>query len=129
MIYFDEDFLEVQWDNEIKAVIMTWKKFVVGEPFRLGLNKGLELIIKQKAHKWLADLRKMKTLSIDDQNWSSLDWFPRAAKGGIRKMAIVIPESALANMGLKNIMSKVEDIDIETSYFPEISEAKAWLNS
>lgn len=106
---------------------MMWKDFVHGDPFRLGLNKGLELIEEKNASLWLADLRKMQVLSLEDQDWSTNDWFPRAIKGGIRKMAIVLPESALAKMGLKNIMNKVGGIEIETSYFSSIDEAEKWL--
>jgi SpoIIAA-like len=129
MIYFSEDFLQIEWDSSSKAVIMIWKKFVKGEPFKLGLNKGLELIIKQKSFRWLADLEHMQVLSQEDQTWSSEDWFPRAVEEGIRKMAIVMPRSALAKLGLRNVMDKIKDIEIETSYFTDIQSAKKWLVS
>lgn len=106
---------------------MMWKDFVHGDPFRLGLDKGLELIEKKGSSRWLADLREMKVLSIEDQNWSSNDWFPRAINGGIRKMSIVLPESALAKMGVKNIMNEVEGIEIKTTYFSTLEEAEKWL--
>lgn len=128
MIYYNEDFLEIKWDGNIDTVIMTWKAYVMGDLFRLGLNKGLELIELQKTGRWLADLRKMENLTIEDQEWSSNDWFPRAVKGGVRKMAIIIPENTMANMALKNIMNNVEGIDIETKYFSSFEEAYQWIS-
>lgn len=127
MAFFNEDFLEIHYNDEDKYVLMKWKGFVHGDSFRLGLNKGLELIVMKKSSRWLADLRNMKVLSLEDQEWSSNNWFPRAIEGGIRKMAIVLPQSALGKMGVKNVMNKVGDIKIETSYFPTIEEAEKWL--
>lgn len=129
MKHFEKDYLEVHWDENIKCVIMIWKKFAKGLDFRNGLDTGLNLIIEKNASKWLADLRSMQVIAVEDQNWSNEDWFPRAIKGGIRKMAIVQPTSALTKMGVKNIMSKVGDAEIETSYFDDMDEAKSWLRS
>ncbi|PLX02567.1 MAG: hypothetical protein C0595_10290 [Marinilabiliales bacterium] len=127
MKYFDEDYLEIHWNENGKYVLMMWKGFAQGDSYRLGLNKGLELIESKKSNCWLADLREMKVLSLEDQDWSNNDWFPRAIKGGIRKMAIVLPTSSLGKIGVKSIMKKVGGIEIETSYFPTIKEAEKWL--
>jgi len=127
MIYFNEDFLEISWNERVECVVMRWKKFVIGDNFRRGLDKGLDLIIEKKSHKWLADLQNMKALAKDDQEWSNNDWYPRAISGGIRKMAIVMPTSTLATMSVRNILSKVGDIDIETAYFDDMASASLWL--
>ncbi len=96
MKYYEKDFLDILWDEECKCVIMHWKKFAKDNDFMEGLNIGLELIIKKKSYKWLADMRHMQVLAIEDQEWANSDWFPRAISGGIRKMALVQPVSALA---------------------------------
>ena len=127
MLYWSADFLDVFWDDSCQCAKMVWKKFVQGEDFRSGLNKGLNLIMEKKAYRWLADLRNMQVLSIADQAWSNENWFPRAVSGGIRRMAIIYPSSALAKVGVKNIMNKVGEINIETAYFDSVEDAKAWL--
>ncbi len=48
---------------------------------------------------------------------------------GINRMALIVPKSAVANIGVKNIMTKVEGTDLETAYFDNIEKAKAWLRS
>ncbi len=128
MKHFDEDFLEIHWDEHVKCVTMVWKKFAKGDNFRKGLNAGLDLIKQKQASKWLADMTNMQVLALDDQEWANVDWFPRGIAGGIRKMALITPKSALAKMGVKNIMNKVGDVELETAYFDNFDEAKAWLN-
>ncbi len=125
--YYQKDFLDIFWLEDANCVKMVWKKFARGKEFREGLNKGLELIIKKKSDRWLADLRKMQVLSLEDQQWSNEVWFPRAIEGGIRKMAIVKPASALAKMGVKNIMNKVGSIELKTAYYDNEKEALSWL--
>ncbi|MDZ7741648.1 MAG: STAS/SEC14 domain-containing protein [Bacteroidota bacterium] len=128
MKYFDKDFLEIYWNEDIHCVVMVWKKFIRGEDFREGLNTGLELLIEKNASRWLADLRNLKILSNEDQEWSNNEWFPRATKAGIKKMALVKPRSALAKMGVKNIMTRVNKIQVETAYFDNAGEALKWLD-
>lgn len=129
MIYFDKSFLTIHWDEAAKTVIMEWKAFAQSEEFRQGLEKGLELLTKKMTGRWLADMRRMGVISIADQKWSNEDWFPRAVKGGIRFMALVMPTSVVTGMGVKNIMNQVGNIPIETRYFDNTDEALAWLKT
>lgn len=92
-------------------------------------RKGLELLIEKRANKWLADLSKMVIISQDDQKWADKDCFPRAAKSGIRYMAMITPEKVISRMSVRNVISKVGDLEIETEYFANPEDAKAWLRS
>lgn len=125
-VTYDKPFLSVHWDNVHKIVVMEWKSFVSGDLFREGLNTGLNLVIEKRTHRWLADLRKIGVVSQEDQKWSNEDWFPRAIQGGIQRMALLIPESALAKMSVNTIMSKVGDT-LVSRYFSSPEEARAWL--
>jgi hypothetical protein len=129
MIYFNEHFLTIHWDEAHKCVVMEWKAFAKSAEFRRGLDKGLELLTNKKAARWLADMRKMGTIGVEDQKWSNEDWFPRAVRGGIRYMALVMPASALASMGVKNIMNTIGNIPIETQYFDSPDKARDWLKT
>lgn len=127
MIYFDEKYLTVRWDAAYRCVVMAWKSYATGPQFRTGLEKGLELVKKKAAKNWLADMRKMGVVSPENQKWSNEDWFPRAIAAGIKKMALVVPASTLAQMSVDSIMSKVEGASLETAYFDNIEDAQAWL--
>lgn len=123
----DFNFLSISYDPSVKCVNMQWKSFAHGDDFRNGLDEGLNLIKAKSASRWLADLRDLGTVTQKDQEWSNNDWFPRAVTQGIRKMAIIMPKSTLSSMSVKNIMTKVDGINIETNYFSSTDEAKKWL--
>jgi hypothetical protein len=129
MSYFDTDYLTVQYDESLDAVVMNWHDFAEGEDFRNGLNTGLEFVKKKRAINWLADLREMGAVASDDQEWSNTDWFPRAMDAGLSNMAIIKPESVIANMSVENIMQEVEDGELTTHYFDNRAEAKKWLKN
>jgi hypothetical protein len=128
MEYFRADYLKIHWNKEIQCVWMEWKKFVKGNSFRGGLDKGLKLIIEKGSFRWLADLRLLKVVDMDDQEWSNMDWFPRAINGGIRYMAILVPKNIFAKMSVNAIMEKVASRDLTVHYFESIEEAEDWLN-
>lgn len=127
--YKDFDFLNIQWDDSIKSVIMTWKKFAKGEDFRMGLNEGVNLVNLKGGSNWLADLRDLGTVIKEDQEWSNNDWYPRAIAAGVRFMAIIMPKSFISALSVKNILTKVEDIKVETQYFGSLEDAKLWLSN
>jgi hypothetical protein len=126
-LHKDFKFLSIYWLPIENVVIMKWKSFASGEDFRGGLNEGLNVIKSHKSSKWLADLRDLGTVPKLDQDWSNVDWFPRAVIGGIKKMAIIMPKSVLSSMSVRNILTEMDGKNIETNYFETESEAIAWL--
>lgn len=127
MPYYDASFLKIHWNEKINCVQMEWKKFVHGEGFRSGLNKGLELVNSRKTAKWLADLKHLRVISVADQEWSKNDWFPRAISNGIRHMAIVLPDDLFAKLSVNSIMTNVEISELFVRYFNDVNDAEQWL--
>lgn len=127
MVYFNEPFLTIHWDENIKAVRMEWKQFAEGRDFQLGLDEGLALASEKNAQRWLADLRNLGPVTLADQKWSNENWFPRALAAGIRAMALVAPHKVVAQLSVRTIMSKVDDKALETAYFDDVEEARRWL--
>jgi hypothetical protein len=106
---------------------MNWHDFAQGEEYREALNTGLELVDDKRAQNWLADLRDMGTVADADQTWSNEEWFPRALDTTLSNMAIIQPESVVANMSVENIMQEVGEDEITTHIFDNRSEAENWL--
>jgi hypothetical protein len=127
MPHYQKPHLTVRYDEEMDAVMMEWDGFVQGDPFREGLEAGLELVQERQAGKWFADLRALGTIDQADQEWSNEEWFPRAMETSLSRMAIIKPESTIANMSVENIMQEVGDGAMTTKYFDNRAEAKAWL--
>lgn len=125
--HYEKDHLTVRYDEGLDAVVMEWNEFAQGEDFRDGLDAGLELVQEKEATNWLADLREMGTVTDEDQEWSNNNWFPRALETTLAHMAIVQPESVVANMSVENIMKEVAGGELTSHYFDNRSEAKQWL--
>jgi hypothetical protein len=127
MVYLDVAYITIHWDEHLKCVIMEWKRFVEGNDFKKGLNTGLELVQKNSARKWLADLRRLGVVTQEDQEWSNNDWFPRAISAGLTHMAIVVPHNIIAKWSVDRIMSKVAGTNLTTHYFDNVEQARDWL--
>ncbi|MFB6146368.1 MAG: STAS/SEC14 domain-containing protein [Halobacteriaceae archaeon] len=128
MPHYDEPHLTATWDRSLGAVVMDWHEFAQGAPYREGLEAGLELVTEQGATRWLADLREMGTVAEDDQAWTNEQWFPRAIQSDLEYMAIIQPESVVAEMSVDNIMQEVGDGALTTHYFDNRRDAEAWLD-
>jgi hypothetical protein len=127
MAQYESAFLTIEWDGSIEAVIMNWTDFAEGEEYREGLNKGLEVIEQHGAENWLADLREMGAVSQEDQEWTRNEWHPRAFETSLTNMAIIQPESVVAEMSVDDL---VQEIGEETTIqiFDNKEDAKSWLD-
>lgn len=129
MILFDAPYVTIHWHHGPDCIHVEWKGFVHGTMVSDTLNRALMFFQDRRAYKWLADTGKIKALTDEDQKWINDVWFPRAFEAGVRKMALVIPESALGQMSIRRLMSKVRGGEFETAYFATAEEAKRWLHS
>lgn len=119
----------IRWDEANLCVQATGQGFIEGEALRVPMNQGLELLKEKKASRWLADMREQKVLVQADQDWTVQDWTPRAVSTGLKKSAFVIPESALGQLTLKKITSRVGEYELKMAYFSSLEEARKWLNA
>ncbi len=129
MIHFDERWITISWDADIQAVVAEWKGYAESKDFRAGLEAGLDLARKKRTTRWLADTCRGAPTSLEDQRWTSQDWFPRVTAAGVRWMALVVPQSAITRLSLKGIMSKVDGRTLTQAYFEDAAAARAWLAS
>ena len=127
MIYYNERWLTIYWEESTQAVWMEWKSYVEGEEFRSALDAGISVIRQKRASRWLADLRRLGPIRQVDQQWTNEDWFPRAVAAGVRAMALVSPTAAVSRMSVQQIMSRVKEIELVTAYFDDLEEARTWL--
>jgi hypothetical protein len=129
MIHLDKPWVTVHWDEYCQAVWLEWKTYVEGEQAIEGLEAGLALLQRKRTNRWLADVRLLGPVRQVDQKWVNENWFPRALAGGLRYMATVSPKSAIARMSVRQIMSKVNEVDIVNSYFDDLEQARSWIRT
>lgn len=129
MLLFDKPWMLVRFDEPLQAVHLEWKRYAEGEEFRSGFNVGLDLLIKTRVSRWLGDCRLLGPMTQADQQWINQDWHPRAAAAGLRWVALVLPKAAVARLGLKYVIKRVEQAELAINNFTDIESARAWLRA
>lgn len=129
MIYFDNEFGTVRWDDLSGAVWHSWKQFADGNDFRTVVNAGVDLLILKKTHRWLGDLRNLGPVTQEDQTWSYEVWMRRATEEGMTHLALVSPRKVVAQMAVKSFLSKIYGRDLVTNNFDDVEKARLWLRA
>jgi len=129
MIYAEKSYIQIVYNEEIKVVEMHWKTFTTSAELKEGLNTGIKCIEEMQAHKWIGNVCKLGVIGEDDQKWSNEDWFPRALKAGITRMAVIVSDDIFNQMSVDEIMQRVPQINFESQYFSSVEEAREWLKT
>jgi hypothetical protein len=114
---------------ESKIVHHQVHQFFFGPTFRDIMNKGIETLQKNGAHKWLADDRAVAAWAPEDMEWGNADWFPRAVKAGWKYWAIIMPEKAVGKMTVKKLADSYSARGVQTKVFSTPEDGIKWLES
>lgn len=135
MIYLDASFLKIEWDNGLKCVAIEYRDvFVEGEEYRKVLTKVLDLVSEKRCSRLLADGRKMRIITPEDQAWVEEVWLPRSKRVGVRYSALILPKSVVSTMAVNRLMERFtssggKQVEIVRAYFEDVPSAKEWLRS
>ncbi|MGF1637513.1 MAG: hypothetical protein ACFCUU_10615 [Cyclobacteriaceae bacterium] len=126
--YFNSSFITIEHDEEIGAVIMNWKPvWLKPEEYKAALEKGLQLVKEKNLKNWIANLKEMKLITLENEKWTNEVWFPKALKSSIRHMALVLSDDVFNKVAVKKIMSEQQVQSITTQNFSSVSDAKVWI--
>ena len=59
----------IYFDKEINAVVMEWDGYASSKQFKQGTELMLNMLIKNNCSKVLADIKDMKIIAMEDQQW------------------------------------------------------------
>ncbi|WP_437318963.1 hypothetical protein [Sorangium sp. So ce385] len=127
MIHLDERWVTISWEADIQAVLLEWKGFADSKELRSSLDAAIDLAHRKKATRCLGDCRRAGPTSQDDQRWANESWLPRVAAHGVRRIAYVLPRSAVARMSLTRALARFDGHELVQAQFDDIDEARAWL--
>lgn len=129
MVFYNDRWITIRWDESLKATWAEAKAYAEGEELRAGYNAMLELCRQKRNSRYLADARNLAPISQADQRWLNEEWFPQILAAGVRFMAIVMPRGAAARLSARQILSTINNITIVTNHFDDIETARAWLRT
>jgi hypothetical protein len=117
----------VKWDQGASAVLVEWEGWADSTEFTTLLNAGVQALTDHHGSRWLADCRRQRVLKPADQEWGDKVWLPRAVAAGLKRFAIVLPNSGLAAMNLKDRENTLRQTGLDVGYFAAVEEARVWL--
>ena len=112
-----------------KVVHHQLHKFMGPGKIREVLGKGVELIKRHRASKWLSDDRGNGAIPKEDSDWATQTFTPEAVRAGWKFWAIVQPEQAVGKMQMRRFIEANAKVGLTVRIFPDPDAAMAWLES
>jgi hypothetical protein len=86
------------------------------------------LVEKNKISKWVGDVRQMGAISLDDQDWINIQYYPPLLKEGIKHMGEIVGDDLFNQMSEEDIVSKVDGLEIVSKYSPKNNDVIHWIS-
>ncbi|MBC7903283.1 MAG: hypothetical protein H7Y27_07655 [Gemmatimonadaceae bacterium] len=116
-------------EKESNYVIMEWDGYATSEQFREGTEYMLNLLIENKAHYVIGDIKDMILIGATDQEWMNNSFLPRAVRFGFKACALIRPESYFNKVAVETIVYKTDSEKLQINFFENMDDAKAWIAS
>ena len=119
----------IYFDPEINAVVMEWNGYATSKQFKEGTELMLNTLIKNNCSKVLADIKDMKIIGMEDQQWLNEEFLPRATTFGFKAIAIIKPDYYFNKVAVESISYKADKNKLTINFFDNREEAKEWLGN
>ena len=102
-------------------------KYPGAEVLETVLEKGLEVLKKHGARKWLSDDRRSGALPKSHHHWAQNVWGAAAAAAGWKFWAICPPGDLLGSANINRLIDTYSGFGVTVKSFAEPAAAMAWL--
>jgi hypothetical protein len=117
----------VRWDADAQAVVVEWDGWANSSEFAALLDAELRALQENHGSRLLADCRRQKVLNPKDQDRANREWLPRALAVGLKRFAVVVPASVVADINLRDSLDKAAPGALQVEYFATFEEARSWV--
>lgn len=132
---FSNRFLEAQFTADNSLLTVTWLPSTYEmseEEYKNVFMEIADYIDANQVQRWMGYTKDFAfVVSPELQEWSAGEFNQKLIKAGLQKMAIIIPADYIANLGVQQSISEMEqqreEMSFETRYFDNPEQAKAWL--
>jgi hypothetical protein len=115
----------VRWDEPQTTVCVEWEGWANAAEFKSLLDAEVKALRDHKGTRLLADCRRQRVLNLADQERANREWLPEVHAAGLKRFAIVLPDSEIAAGHLRERLSSVTEMEV--AYFATVEEARDWL--
>ena len=116
---------EVDYDADAACVTMTWLGYDA-ERFRASNERVLGMLEARHADRLLGEIEDLDAIPDADLRWLADEWIPRAARAGLKRVALVTPAFELGHAGVLLVGERVSAA-LDLAYFDDREAARAWL--
>ncbi|NML65724.1 hypothetical protein HHL22_10955 [Hymenobacter sp. RP-2-7] len=129
-VIYRTNFLLLHHDPKNATLETEWLGFVNSEQLRASLTEVLRQMRTLRIQGYVANNTLLRAIRPADQDWINQVWFPEFAKLGVKRLAIVMSQDGLNQMGIQNIMQRATaHIPFDTLHFADADEARRWAAS
>src|SRR6202171_4074034 len=104
----------VRWDQDAKRVLVEWEGWADSTEFKELLDAEIRALQQHRGSRVLADCRQQKVINPADQERANREWLPRALVAGLKRFAVVLPKSGLAEMNIRDALGKGADSEVRS---------------
>ena len=127
-LHYEHPACNIFYNLDLHAVHTVWKgPKVKGDTLKTILNDLLALLIEKKTNGLMADVRLMKVIDREDQEWIVKDWYPRAVATGFNCEALIVSKATYNETTIKQIVNRIDDKIMNSAYFETYNEAVLWI--
>jgi hypothetical protein len=120
----------VCYDTSINTAVGTFVGYLSPDEFKTMANQLLNILETKRIKKQLNNVKKMKVLKPEIQEWLNDVWFPKAQKAGLKHFAFVVPDDIFGKASMDGANRKADEtFGVEIQYFNDMEKAKSWLVS
>ncbi|RYY08400.1 MAG: hypothetical protein EOO36_23870 [Cytophagaceae bacterium] len=126
-VVYRTNFIQLHHDSAGATLETEWLDFANSEQIRSSLTEALRLGRQHRIQGWIGTNLKMRTIRPADQDWMNQSWFPEFARLGVKRLAVVVSQDSLNQMGINNVIQRAtEHVPFDTQYFASPEEARHW---
>lgn len=126
MVLLKEKYVIIEYNAVVSCIACQWLGYSNFEQIKNGNEKALEFLKEKNLSKWLIDNRNAALLPKEARDWLHQEFVHKAIQGGLKKMAVILPESIFGKMSVNEIVTEIKDI-LFIQNFSEVEEALHWL--
>lgn len=126
----EEKNIVLEYDDDLKCIIQTWKGFFNSEVFRSGVERTNQLFAKKKpVATFLVDISQSSVIKKEDTDWAATTAIPIAIKNGLKNYGFVLPANVFTQVSLNNFKEQLNQPTLTIRLFDNMESAKEWARS
>jgi hypothetical protein len=127
-VYLDNPNVLLEWDGDAGWIHVEYRRWFTTRETAEGAEMFLRAIREHHATRCLSDSRRRRVVQQEAQAVLTDSWVPQAAALGLRHLAIVLPESHLAQDTVAALLEQYR-AHLEARSFATVAEATTWLRA